>query len=132
MRRVLSLAFGLTLICAGICAGAAAAQEAIPSAGGAQSQASPTINAPPSPIGPRYEAMSDDLDRPAMGPCGPVRKTADGKVDDSPRGQVDVGVGTGGYRHIGGYVCKPIGEHAAVSVAVSETQYRGRGGRRRW
>lgn len=125
MRRVLLLTLGLTLIC-----GAAAAQEAIPSAGGVPGQ--PTINMPPSPIGPTYEAVRDDFDGPQMGPCGPVRKTADGKVDNSPRGEVEVGVGTGGYRHLGGVMCKPIGEHSSVTVAISETQYSSGGhGRRR-
>ena len=130
MHRALTLAVGLTLIC-----GTASAQEAIDTAGGAQSHISPsaigTANAE-GPMGPTYDVVRDDFERPEMGPCGPVRHTADGKVDNSPRGQVEVGVGTGGYRHIAGAMCKPVGDHAAVSIAVSETQYQGRGGRRRW
>ena len=51
--------------------------------------------------------------------------------DGKPHGEVWAGVGTGGYRNVGGVVTQPIGECAQVTVAIDHTQFDGpRRGRR--
>jgi hypothetical protein len=65
-----------------------------------------------------------------IGPCGGPAKTADGKPDKSPHGEVWAGVGTRGYREIGGVACVPLGENGAVTIAVDAGQING-GHRRR-
>lgn len=67
--------------------------------------------------------------RPA-GPCGGPRKTADGKTDKTPHGQVWAGVGTSGYREIGGVACMPLSDNAAVTIAVDAGHINGWGRRR--
>jgi hypothetical protein len=109
--------------------GIAAAQEAIPTAGG-----SPVGSAPiPTASGPlrlpdQRPDNGDDIVR-SVGPCGAPPK-ADGKPDLSPHGEVFAGVGTNGYREGGGVVCVPIGDKAAVTVAVDAGRIDDRGGRR--
>ena len=65
----------------------------------------------------------------AMGPCGPEKVKPDGRLETAPHGEVEAGVGTGGYRHIAGAVCQPIGQEGFVAVGVSDTQFQP-GGRR--
>ena len=60
--------------------------------------------------------------RVAMGPCGPERVKADGKLDTAPHGEVEAGIGTRGYRHLAGTVCQPIGQNGAVQVSASTSQ----------
>jgi hypothetical protein len=78
--------------------------------------------APPPPI----EAPSaDDLGpgpEVVPGPCGLQRVGKDGRLDRRAHGEVDVGVGTGGYRNVRVSTCKPLGDNAAIAVSVSETQ----------
>jgi hypothetical protein len=95
----------------------ATAEETIATAMGA-----PGDGAPPAPEdGPMR--LSDRTDqgpgflRP-MGPCGGAALTADGKPDRAPHGEVWAGVGTNGYREVGGAVCAPLGDNAAVSLSV--------------
>ena len=57
------------------------------------------------------------------GRCTPV--SPDGKA----HGEVWAGVGTGGYRNVGGVVTQPLGECGSVTIAVDKTQFDG--GRRR-
>lgn len=115
MRRVLALALALSLS-----AGAAAmAQEAIPTAGGAQSNVSPKPPATDNDLRPHDEFADGPLG-PKMGPCGPV-ETPDGKADYSPHGEVHAGVGTHGYRNIGGAICKPLGDNGAIAIAIDKT-----------
>lgn len=108
-------------------AGPVFAQEAIPTAAG-----SPTGGAPvPASTGPlrlpdRID-NGDDIVR-SVGPCGAPPK-ADGKPDRSPHGDVFAGVGTHGYREGGGVVCVPIGDKAAVTLAVDAGRIGDRGGR---
>ena len=52
-------------------------------------------------------------------------QTGDGK----PHGEVWAGVGTGGYRNVGGVVTQPLGDCAQVTVAIDHTE--GGYGRRR-
>ena len=105
------------------------AQEAIPTAPNA-----PGYGAPPEPeSGPLR--LSDRIDegpdalRP-MGPCGGPAIKENGKPDRSPHGEVWAGVGSHGYRDIGGVVCAPLGDNAAMSIAVDAGQLDGWGGRR--
>jgi len=110
----------IALACASLAAAVsprASAQEAIPTAVGA-----PGDGAPPTPEAEPFFRLSDHTDqgpdvlRP-VGPCGAPAKP-DGTPDRSPHGEVWAGVGTGGYRDIGGAVCTPIGDYGALSVAV--------------
>jgi hypothetical protein len=57
-----------------------------------------------------------------MGPCGPEKVKPDGRLETKPHGEIEAGVGTGGYRHVAGAVCQPIGQNGAVAVSVDETQ----------
>jgi hypothetical protein len=116
--RTAALALALTFSLAGV----AAADEAIPTAASGPAPRSGPVADVDDPDAPPLRDVSDE---PAMGPCGPTRRTADGKPDLSPHGQVEVGVGTGGYRHIGGVVCKPLSANSAVTIAVSQTQWNG-------
>ena len=130
----------LTCLSAALCLGGAALaqQAAAPAPGG---EAIPTSahatdgGAPMSPAaGPLR--LDDAVDegpgflRPA-GPCGGPAKTADGKTDKTPHGEVWAGVGTHGYREAGGAVCVPVGDNGAVSIAIDAGQMNGWGGRRR-
>jgi hypothetical protein len=106
-----------------------AQEEAIPTAMGA-----PGNGAPPAPqSGPLR--LSDRIDqgpdvlRP-VGPCGGPAVKEDGKPDRSPHGEVWAGVGTRGYRDIGGVVCQPLGDNGALSIAVDAGQIDGWGRRR--
>jgi hypothetical protein len=116
---LLGLAFSLT-------ACPVLAQEAIPTA--PRASASPLTDA----AGADSDTLrlSDHVDegpgflRPA-GPCGGPAKTADGKADKSPHGEVWAGVGTRGYREIGGAVCVPVGDSSAVTIAVDTGQIDG-------
>jgi hypothetical protein len=97
-------------------------------AGGAIPTASQTP-APP-PLGADDAADSAD-DVVAPGPCGPSPISGGDQNPNSPHGQVDVSVGTGGYRSVGGSVCKPLGEKGAASVSVYVGQGDERWGRGR-
>jgi hypothetical protein len=101
-----------------IASGTARAQETIATAK-TETPPAPSANAPPLLL-PRH-AEFDDEGPPLVGPCGAVGAVHDGvaeKPDKKPHGEVFAGVGTAGYREVGGVVCMPIGDHAAVSVAV--------------
>ncbi len=108
-------------------AGRVFAQEAISTAAG-----SPTGGAPvPASSGPlslpdRID-NGDDIIR-SVGPCGAPPKP-DGRPDRSPHGEVFAGVGTHGYREGGGVVCVPLGDKAAVTLAVDAGRIGDRGGR---
>ena len=126
---VLKSGLAIWLAVAGVAlSGSAAAQEAIPTAIG-----SPTGGAPvPAASGPirlpdRLDTGGDDIVR-SVGPCGAPPKP-DGKPDRSPHGEVFAGVGTHGYREGGGVVCVPIGDKAAVTLAVDAGRIGDRGGR---
>jgi hypothetical protein len=51
--------------------------------------------------------------------------------DGKPHGEVWAGVGTGGYRNVGGVVTQPIGDCAQVTVAIDHSQFDGARRRRR-
>jgi hypothetical protein len=108
---------------------AVSAQEAIPTATGVPGEgAPPALESGPLRLSDRIDEGPDVL-RP-VGPCGGPARKADGKPDKSPHGEVWAGIGTHGYRDIGGVVCAPLGDNAAVSIAVDAGQINGWGRRR--
>jgi hypothetical protein len=126
MIRVFSIALAATLIAAG-----AQAQEAIPTAANAPSAGAPAPASPATaaPITLSDRQEFDDRGPLPVGPCGAVAQVKDGQVqkpDKNPHGEVWAGVGTSGYRDIGGTVCVPIGDHAAVNIAVDSEHISGR------
>ncbi len=46
------------------------------------------------------------------------------RVDKRPHGEVWAGVGTGGYREVGGVVTQPLGDCATVTIGMSRTEGR--------
>ena len=59
------------------------------------------------------------------GPCGGPARKPDGKTDKTPHGEVWAGVGTNGYREIGGVVCAPLGDNAAVTLGIDTGRVNG-------
>jgi len=104
-------------------AGASRAQQAISTA-----QDAGLGGAPPAPpegpvnLPPHRFDTAQNIIRP-IGPCGGLPNPDTGKLDQSPHGEVFAGAGTHGYREAGGAVCVPIGDHAAVNVAVDFGRY---------
>jgi hypothetical protein len=116
MRPILSLA----LLAALSLAAPALADGPIATATGAGS-AAPQPATPPPPL-PLSDASFEGGPQVAMGPCGPEKVRPDGKLETAPHGEVEVGVGSQGYRRVAAAVCQPIGQNAAVAVSVSDTQ----------
>ena len=52
------------------------------------------------------------------------------RIDKRPHGEVWAGIGTGGYREVGGVVTQPIGDCATVTIGMSRTEGRFAGARR--
>jgi len=115
--------FGLGALLALALAAPATAQQAISTA-----QDSQLGGAPPAPatgpvnLPPHRQDIAQNIVRP-VGPCGGLPNPDTGKLDKSPHGEVFAGAGTHGYREAGGVVCVPIGDHAAVNVAVDFGRY---------
>ena len=107
----------------------AAAQEAIPTATRGSDGAAPAAPATDT-IRLRDEVDSGPGFLRPTGPCGGPLKTPEGKPDKTVHGQVWAGVGTNGYREIGGVACMPLGDNAAVSIAVDAGHIDGLGRRR--
>ncbi len=100
-------------------AGPALADGPVATAGGAGT-APPQASTPaPLPVEGALPASGPPV---AMGPCGPEQVKPDGKLDTAPHGEVDLGVGTSGYRHVGGAVCQPIGQDGFVAASASYSQ----------
>jgi hypothetical protein len=121
--------FVLWIAAVGIAAaGSVVAQEAIPTAGGSPTAAAPTpVSSGTLRLPDQRPDNGDDILR-SVGPCGAPPKP-DGTPDKSPHGEVFAGVGTHGYREGGGVVCVPIGDKAAVTLAVDAGRIGDRGGR---
>ncbi len=106
------------LVVAGLIAwGPCWSQETIATASSAPPPA-PPLNAEPLSLG-HHQGFSDE-GAPLVGPCGAVGAVHDGvaeKPDKNPHGFVSAGVGTNGYREVGGAVCVPVGDRVAVSIA---------------
>ena len=123
-------------------ASAASAQEAI-TTGPQGSGAPPSASAPTPPM----ERTAPDDSPAANGDWArvvlagrPAQRASVGQArtgsceappDRKPHGEVWGGVGTGGYREVGGVVTQPIGECGSVTIAVDKTEFDGdRRGRR--
>jgi hypothetical protein len=117
--RATALATAVALLLAGP-AWAQGPISTTPAAGPAAPQ--PTTASPPLPSTGADSDPAPAQQQIAMGPCGPEKVKPDGSLETKPHGEVEVGVGTGGYRHVAGYVCQPIGQDGAVTVGVSQTQ----------
>jgi hypothetical protein len=52
------------------------------------------------------------------GPCGGPPPSSGVKGAKSPHGEVWAGVGTSGYREIGGAACMPLGDTGALNIAI--------------
>ncbi len=76
----------------------------------------------PSPELPPPGAVALQGPQMAMGPCGPEKVKPDGSLDKAPHGEVEAGLGTRGYREIGGSVCQPVGKDGFVAISAGETQ----------
>lgn len=135
MIRALSSVCALS-VAASLAGAPAWAQEAIPTAANAPSAGAPAP--PPAAVPPltlNDRRQFDDSGPPLVGPCGAVGDIVDGvpqKPDKNPHGSVWAGVGTAGYREVGGHVCVPIGDKAAVDIAVDSTRINGWAGWRGW
>ena len=102
----------------------AAADGPIPTAAGAPAGGAPAVSPIQDPL-----RLSDHRDlgvnilRSAP-PCGPVSASngdedgADAKPDKRAHGEVFAGVGTHGYREVGGVVCVPLGDKASATIAI--------------
>jgi hypothetical protein len=109
------------LVSAFALAGAAQAQEAIPTAANAADGGAPAVAASGAPITISNRREHDDRGPVRIGPCGAPYRSVDGgppKPDKNPHGEVFAGVGTRGYREAGGAVCIPLGDNAQVTLAV--------------
>ena len=100
-------------------AGPALADGPVATAGGTGAAPPQTSTPAPLPVEGALTARGPPV---AMGPCGPEQVKPDGKLDTAPHGEVDVGVGTSGYRHVGGAVCQPIGQDGFVAASASYSQ----------
>ena len=96
----------------------------------------PTTTTQAAPISPgleptlRTEAPGDWARRVMAGEPAPkdVAQAQQGRcpvrVDKRPHGEVWAGIGTGGYREVGGVVTQPIGDCATVTIGMSRTEGR--------
>ena len=93
----------------------------VATAGAAPGAPTPAAAAPPA-IAPDATWAEEDVPTVVPGPCGPTAIGPDGRIDTRPHGEIDVGVGTDGYRHIRVSACKPLGQTGAIAVSISRTE----------
>ncbi len=126
MIRAICLACVISVIpAAQLCA-----QEAIATAFSGRDAPDASAIPPPKPLDQDRPAYDDRGAPLVIGACGPTGPGKNGETaDHKAHGEIEAGVGTGGYRHLGGVVCQPIGDNAAVTIAAGQTQWRE--GRRR-
>lgn len=115
----------VSILC--LLAGAAAAEEAIPTAQGAR-----IPDASQEPLPPPLKAPTGVQLAPVQpGPCGlgpsprfaPVGADGQPQVDRSPHGEVTVGVGSGGSHLVGGAVCMPLKDRGFVAIQASQETF---------
>lgn len=112
---------------------AAGAEEAIRTAG----PDLPVAGAPAAPIAAPVDQPATDRSAQAIGewarrvlageptseePKAGERPRCAPPADRKPHGEVWAGIGTHGYREIGGVVTQPIGDCGYVSIAISHTE----------
>jgi hypothetical protein len=116
MRRLTALAAGALLVAAPAFAEGPIATATGPQIPPPQPQAAaPPLAAAPNGLPPGAPQ--------AMGPCGPEKVKPDGTLETKPHGEMEAGVGTAGYRHLGGEVCQPLKNGGSVQVGVSADQW---------
>ena len=119
-------ALSIMVVSALLLAGRAGAQEVIPTAANANVDGGAPAAPASGPISTSNKRQRDDRGPARIGPCGGVERSIDDgppKPDRNPHGAVWAGVGTHGYREAGGAVCIPIGDNAAVNIAVDSTHW---------
>ncbi|HZK99512.1 MAG TPA: hypothetical protein VFC47_06400 [Caulobacteraceae bacterium] len=124
MTRVAALSAALLLLSAAT----ARAQEAIPTAQrpAADAPAREAID-PVSTLDADHPRFDDRGPGPMIGPCGSTGPNARGDgPDHKAHGEVTAGAGTRGYREAGAVVCQPIGDDAAVTIAIDAGRIGGR------
>jgi hypothetical protein len=101
----------------------AAALAAAPAAAVAQAAAqdqvvatAPSTSPPKAQPAAHVASVSDAAEQERIEDDGPLR-------DNRVHGEVGVGVGTNGYRQIGGVVTAPIGDIGQATIAVDSSQY---------
>jgi hypothetical protein len=127
----------LPLVCLGAFAGSAACADEIVKTG--VEGAPPVAQIPPAQIGDPNApeaigawargVMAGERAAPDESPTAPSRCAAN--ADGKAHGEVWAGVGTHGYREVGGVVTQPIGACSQVTIAVDRTEGGGYGGWRR-
>jgi hypothetical protein len=99
-------------------------QETVTTASSADAHP-PGAQATPGPLDDSIGRETTHTSEVVDGPCGPTVSNSDDPnagPDTHLHGEVSVGVGTGGYREVGGYVCKPLASGGAVAIGVSQMQ----------
>jgi hypothetical protein len=76
----------------------------------------PAVEAPPGPLAGPGATRSGGGDV-LMTRCGPEPVNDKGVAAMNPHGEVSVGVGTRGYREVGGSVCQPLPGGAWIAVS---------------
>ena len=111
----------------------ASAQEAISTS--RASDAGPPVEAPARDAASSEEDPGDWARRVLAGQPAPaeVRRTEEGcapaATDGRPHGEIWAGIGTRGYREIGGVVTQQIGKCGSVTIGVSKIEGPGMGRR---
>lgn len=141
-RLATPLSLGLALLAAPVLALAAGADDEVVAT--AKTTSSPaqaaTAPAPAAPEATRPLTTQEQID--AWLKASPVKTTAQdgggplnlsrdddaGPIKRKVHGSVEVGVGTGGYRHMSATALFPVGETGTLGVAVSQTEF-GKNGR---
>ncbi|HEY5288499.1 MAG TPA: hypothetical protein VIJ59_00570 [Caulobacteraceae bacterium] len=124
MKRALPCLVGVALLVGS----GVSAQEAIPTAANAPGGGAPPVQATAGgPITIQDKRSErDDRGPVPIGPCGvPYKMSNDGppRQDKTPHGEAWAGVGTHGYRDVGGAVCIPVGKAAEVIIAVDSSRW---------
>lgn len=105
---------------------AIAASLALALAGPALAQDAPVATAPAGGAGaPSTAAQIEEYLRASPAAAPPRDEAADLQPERRVRGEVEVGVGTGGYRHVSGRIDAPLGKNGHVSIAAGKTEGRG-------
>jgi hypothetical protein len=127
MRRL-----ALSAVLLSLAAGPGWSQETVSTAASTDAHPPGTQGGP----GPLDESVGRETEHTTTvidGPCGPTVVNSDdpnAAPDTRAHGEVSVGVGTGGYREVGGYVCKPLPDGGSIAIGGGEMQGQTRWGRR--
>lgn len=117
------------LVCLTLVGAAASAQEAIPTADGA---APPVVSAPadaggagqndPQAIGAWARGVLNQAPAEPDARAAPSPRCAASQADGRPHGEVWAGVGTRGYRQMGGVVTQPLGGCGSLTVMIDRSE----------